>query len=162
MVESGTVSGMQVEFRQGGCLCGAVRYRVEGALRPVVYCHCRQCRRAHGHHAAYFAADKSAVRIERELSLAWYVSSRAARRGFCGTCGSGLFWEPLERGHLCISAGSLDDDRGLTASRHVFVADKGAYYEPCDGLPRDAGSMYARQDSLSLNVSEGRTDDLNP
>ncbi len=125
------------EVRTGGCLCGAVRYRVEGPMRPVTACHCKQCRRTSGHHVAATAAPRARVAIEGQV--AWYASSPEARRGFCPTCGSNLFWERAGADTLSIFAGALDDPTGLRLVGHIFVADKGDYYRVADGLPQAAG-----------------------
>jgi hypothetical protein len=118
----------------GGCLCGAVRYRVAGPLRQVIACHCRECRRASGHYPAATAAARNAVVIEGEV--AWFASSPAALRGFCRTCGSNLFWERPGSGRISIWAGSLDAPAGLRLEGHIFVAEKGTYYAIEDGLPQ--------------------------
>ena len=127
---------MTVEH-QGGCLCGAVRYRVRGPLRQVIACHCAQCRRSSGHHVAATAAPFEAVEIEGRVS--WYASSETARRGFCGICGSNLFWRQAGSRNLSIFAGSLDPPTGLAIARHIFVADKGDYYEIPDTVPQSEG-----------------------
>lgn len=121
----------------GGCLCGAVRYRVNGSLRDVLACHCSQCRRSSGHYVAATAASRDAVSIEGEVS--WYTSSPGVRRGFCGRCGSNLFWDQAGSAHLSIWAGSLDGPTGLRLKGHIFVADKGDYYIIEDGLPQHPG-----------------------
>jgi hypothetical protein len=118
---------------EGGCLCGAIRYRVAGPLRSVVACHCSQCRRSSGHHVAATAARRADVTIEGEV--AWYESSSRARRGFCPKCGSNLFWAGADPDRLSIFAGTLDSPTGLVMTGHIFVADKGDYYEITDGLP---------------------------
>ncbi len=118
----------------GGCLCGAVRYRVAGPLRDVVACHCTQCRRGSGHHVAATAARRSDLHVEGEPR--WFASSEGARRGFCPTCGSNLFWERQGAERISIWAGSLDAPTGLEMRGHIFVADKGDYYEIADGLPQ--------------------------
>jgi hypothetical protein len=65
----------------------------------------------------------------------------AARRGFCGECGSSLFWDPPGRDTISIAAGSLDSATGLRTGAHWFVSQAGDYYElPDDGLPRHGGS----------------------
>ncbi len=116
----------------GGCLCGAITYRVDGALRPVINCHCTQCRKTSGHHVAATSAPRGAVHIDGDVR--WYQSSAQARRGFCPTCGGNLFWDgPGD--NLSILAGTLDDAQGIHTAGHIFVADKGAYYEITDGLP---------------------------
>jgi hypothetical protein len=122
--------------RDGGCLCGAVRYRVRGPLRAVVACHCTQCRRSTGHFMAATAARRADFELLQDSSLKWFDSSGEARRGFCGVCGSTLFWEGRGRDYLSIAAGTLDDSAGLTTAVHIFVADKGAYYQIEPGVPQ--------------------------
>lgn len=120
----------------GGCLCGAVRYEVRGPLRPVINCHCTQCRRTSGHFAAFTATHtKDLVLIESE-GLRWYQSSATARRGFCGVCGSSLFWEPDSGGQVSIAAGSLDLPTGLETAVDAFVEDSGDYYTISHDLPQ--------------------------
>jgi hypothetical protein len=122
-------------MRTGGCLCGAVRYRVDGPLDDVVACHCTQCRRTSGHHAAATGARREDVTVEGEV--AWYESTPGAiRRGFCPVCGSNLFWDRMAAERLDIWAGTLDGPTGLRLVEHIFVADKGDYYAIADGLPR--------------------------
>lgn len=120
----------------GSCLCGAVTYTVEGPLRPVVACHCSQCRKQTGHFyaATSCAADDLDVADEGEM-LSWYRASDGAGRGFCSHCGSALFWKRDGSPNVSILAGSLDDEGGVRLDRHIFVADKGDYYEIADGLP---------------------------
>lgn len=123
----------------GGCLCGGVRYRVTGPLRPVVYCHCGQCRRTSGHFVAATAVAKDALIIETDESLEWFASSEHASRGFCRRCGSSLFWRPNAKPYTCIMAGTLDDSTGLEAVEHIFVGEKGDYYQLTDDLPKLPG-----------------------
>ena len=125
----------------GGCLCGGVRYECRTPMRAVVNCHCRMCRRTHGHVAAYSAVAKAGLVLTNTLGLRWYASSTDARRGFCSRCGASLFWEHAHDDHVAISAGTLDSPTHLTTVGHVFVADAGDYYTICDGLRRFAGSM---------------------
>jgi len=122
---------------EGSCLCGDVRYRVRGGLRPVVACHCVQCRKTSGHHVAATSAPRGAVEIVGEVR--WFRSSATARRGFCPVCGSNLFWEG-SGSHLSIFAGTLDGDPGVRLVGHIFCADKGAYYEIADDLPQAPGA----------------------
>lgn len=122
----------------GGCHCGAVRYRVDGPLRPVIACHCRQCRRQSGHHYAATQAARADLEIRGEAAITWYQASPEAHRGFCATCGSALFWVRGDGERMSILAGSLDDPTGLELIGHIFVADKGDYYAIADGLPQRA------------------------
>jgi len=120
----------------GGCLCGGVRYAVTALLRPVVACHCTQCRRTSGHHVAATSAPREAVSVEGDVR--WFRSSPEARRGFCPVCGSNLFWDG-SGARLSIFAGSFDGDPGVRLAGHIFCADKGAYYEIADDLPHAPG-----------------------
>jgi hypothetical protein len=121
------------DFRAtGGCLCGGVRYAVQGPLRDVLICHCQFCQRMHTHVGAYAACAPPDLEILSARTLRWYRSSPGARRGFCRKCGSSLFFEPTPVTHLSISAGSLDRPTGLKVKEHIFLAQKGDYYEtPC-------------------------------
>ena len=123
---------------EGSCLCEAVRYTVAGPLRPVVYCHCKMCRRTSGHFVAATACDLSQLTIHPSEHLRWYQSSAEAQRGFCGRCGSNLFWKPTDGTTVSIWAGTLADPTGLMGGEHIFVADKGDYYALDDGLPQYA------------------------
>lgn len=121
---------------EGECLCGAVRYRVTGPLRPVLYCHCRQCRKTSGHYVAATAAGDGAMEVEDpQGALRWYRSSASAQRGFCGACGSSLFWKRDGGETTSIMAGTLNGATGLSAEAHIYTADKGDYYEPGEDIP---------------------------
>jgi hypothetical protein len=120
----------------GSCLCGAVSFDVTGALRPVIACHCAQCRKASGHHVAATSAPRDDVAVSGDVT--WYASSPAARRGFCGTCGSNLFWDGPGV-NLSIFAGAFDGDPGVRLAAHIFCDDKGSYYDLSDDLPKAGG-----------------------
>jgi len=129
---------MTGERHAGGCQCRAVRFAIEGPLRDVLYCHCGRCRKSHGGVAAYSACERANVIFESDDELRWFESpdpSDSARRGFCGRCGSRLFWERADRTTISIAAGSIDEPTGLRAAAHIFCAHRGDYYEIADGLP---------------------------
>ena len=121
---------------KGHCLCGAVDYEVVGELRPLMYCHCEQCRRTGGHYVAATACNPEQLTIKGEENIKWYRSSPTAERGFCGTCGSNLFWRPDHGGHWSIWAGSIDRPTGLKPVSHIYVHMKSDYYDIDDGLPQ--------------------------
>jgi hypothetical protein len=123
----------------GRCLCGGVRFSVHGPLRAVILCHCSQCRRTHGHFAAYTSAARDDLQFQDDSTLRWFDSSDTARRGFCATCGASLFWEPAGEERISIAAGCLDLPTGLATERHIFVDDASDYYRITDDLPRDGG-----------------------
>ena len=118
----------------GSCLCGEIRYRIEGEIREGVSgCHCGQCRKVTGHFSAAAPVPWDAISVEG--TPRWYDSTPGkARRGFCATCGSYLFWEQFD-GIVYVSAGSMAAPTGLRLERHIFYADKGDYYRCDDGAP---------------------------
>ena len=121
----------------GGCQCGAVRYRATGVGPEVTECHCSQCRRQSGHRYATTGAKNGDLEVEAGAErITWYRASPQAERGFCALCGSTLFWRRDGDDHTAILAGSVDEPNGLRLAKHIFVADKGAYYEIDDGLPQ--------------------------
>lgn len=120
----------------GRCVCGAVRYRVKGASRDVLVCHCSLCSRMNTHVGAYSACATSDLVVEEAGALTWYSATPRAKRGFCNVCGSALFWSPTARNYIAIAVGSLDSTAGLSIVGHICVAQKKDYYEICDGLPQ--------------------------
>jgi len=125
------------ETHTGGCLCGGVRYRIRGALRGVIACHCSQCRRTSGHYAAMISAPSADFTLTSSESLRWYRSSETAERGFCNVCGGNLFWKLAGRDALSITGGTLDLPTGIAMEQHIFVADKSDYYTIDDHLPKE-------------------------
>jgi hypothetical protein len=125
----------------GGCLCGGVRYRIDGDCRDIICCHCENCRRTHGHFAAYTAVQQSALTLLSKDTLQWYHDeSPDTWRGFCGRCGASLFWDARDGAQrISVAAGSLDDSGGLKTIGHIFMAEAGDYYQIDDGLPRFPG-----------------------
>lgn len=128
------------ERHGGGCLCGAVRYEVRGPLRDVVNCYCSMCQKLHGGFGPHSKAAKTDIVILEGRGLKWYASSERARRGFCGECGSSLFWEPANQPGTGILAGSLDQPTGLKTIGHIFVGEKADFTEIAGGAPRFEGS----------------------
>jgi len=134
-----------VAIHEGGCLCGAVRYRLTEPARQIVACHCSQCVKTHGHYAAYSAVPTEAIEIDGADNVTWYDSSETAKRGFCKICGSRLFWRKMDSGYIAVAAGSFDTPTGLKLVSHIFVADKPDYYGITDDLktrPQGYGSEW--------------------
>jgi hypothetical protein len=118
----------------GACLCGGVAFEVHGPLRPVVACHCTECRRWSGSFWDATAARRPDLTIRESGALTWYRSSDHARRGFCGTCGASLFWDHADRPYMAIAAGALDQPTGLARAAHIFMAEAADYVRITDGL----------------------------
>ncbi|SDX48360.1 Uncharacterized conserved protein [Ruegeria halocynthiae] len=122
----------------GSCLCGAVAFIVDGDLTPPSACHCGQCRKQSGHLWASTVTHQDNLSFTSSETLEWYRASDIAKRGFCRACGSFLFWQHNDEDTIAISVGSLDEPTGLKLAQHIFVADKGDYYDIKDDLPQRA------------------------
>jgi hypothetical protein len=124
-------------MHKGSCLCGAVRFEVAGDLPPPNACHCSTCRKQSGHFWASTDVPREALTLLGEESLRWYDSSEKARRGFCGSCGSPLFFASVTGDWIAIAMGAFDAPTDTQLALHIYVADKGDYYEIADGLPQN-------------------------
>lgn len=140
---------------QGSCLCGAVVYTAGEPLRPVIACHCTQCRKTSGHFWAATAVPLDRFQLTRSDDLRWYRSSPAAQRGFCASCGASLFWQPEGEDYISIAAGSLDGPTGLTIAEDWFIEDAGDYYT--DPQPAEAltGSCLCGANHFTLKGAMG-------
>ena len=111
----------------GGCLCGAVRFRIELPAKWVAHCHCSMCRRAHGAgFVTWVGVGRTAFTLERgEAELGRYRSSPQATRSFCRRCGSPLFFES---GHwpdeVHVTLASLDSAEGLEPQAHAYWSSR--------------------------------------
>ena len=125
--------------RQGGCLCGAVRYAVEGEIAPIQLCHCGQCRKAQG---GPFGANAPVVTsafrlLQGQDVLREFRASPGKRRVFCGACGSPMFSQRDDAPEtLRLRVGSLDQTDGLTLGLHIQTASKAAWWPLDDDLSR--------------------------
>ena len=125
-------------MHKGSCLCGAVRFEVEGDLAQPDGCHCAHCRKQSGHFFASTDAPRERVTIHGSDKVTWFRSSEKVRRGFCSVCGSTLFFDPIHRDWIGLAMGAFDGATGTHLAMHIFVSQKGDYYEIADGLPQNA------------------------
>jgi hypothetical protein len=110
----------------GSCLCGEVRFEVEGVFEKFFLCHCEYCRKDTGsaHAANLFSKTATLTWLSGEDKTTFFnlPATRHCRR-FCSTCGSAL---PYSTGgkYLIVPAGSLDTDVSIRPDAHIFVASK--------------------------------------
>lgn len=122
-------------IHHGGCFCGAVRFRCEGAPINVRICHCRNCQRATS--SPYFARAlfaHDALTIEGETAR--YASSDALDRIFCPTCGTRLFSWRKTRPVVGVALAAFDDRNAFAPTEHIWVSEKMAWLQLNDGLPQ--------------------------
>lgn len=117
----------------GSCLCGAVRYTVEGTFDRFYLCHCTHCRKDTGsaHGANLFSSSARLTWLSGEDRITTYTlpGTRHAR-SFCTTCGSAL---PLSgAGMLVVPAGSLDTAIDITPDGNIFTASRAVWDHDLD------------------------------
>lgn len=128
-------------IHQGGCLCGGVRYEVNGPLEDIQLCHCSLCRRAQGSaFAANIPVDEARLRmISGEDLLTRFESSPGKLRIFCGRCGSPLMSQAAAKpGVVRLRAGTLDAPTGARLGFHIFADSHADWWALDDELPRFA------------------------
>lgn len=122
----------------GSCLCGTLRYEIDGPLTSMLHCHCSRCRKEHGAPFATFATSSAGALhwLEGEDSVASYAAAPGGPRRFCRTCGSVAPSTLPEMDLAFIPAGNLDGDPGLRPQGHLFVGSKAPWYTIGDDLPQ--------------------------
>lgn len=114
--------------RQGGCLCGQVRYEVLGEPLAVVICHCKNCQKQSGSTFSINFIGQS-DQINLQGNVATYVdqndSGDPVNRKFCASCGSPIFSEILSQGNLiALKVGTLDDTSDMEPQTQVWCVSK--------------------------------------
>src|SRR6267142_814779 len=112
-----------VMIREGGCLCGAVRFRCEGEPINVRICHCRNCQKAMG--SPFFARalfKQSALTVEGATSR--YATSERVERVFCKTCGTRLFSWRADGTAAGVALATFDDRNAFAPTEHIWVSEK--------------------------------------
>jgi len=109
----------------GSCLCGQVRFEIEGDFDRFFFCHCQRCRKGTGtaHGANLFSSSARITWLAGQDTVTRYkVPESRHRRVFCSACGGAL---PCEYpGLLVVPAGSLDSDLQTSPTAHIFVASR--------------------------------------
>jgi hypothetical protein len=129
---------MSITPISASCLCGEVRWEVEGPLDFMSHCHCSRCRKAHGAaYGTYVTAKVDHFRLTHGRdTIVRYESSPGSFRPFCGRCGAvvpdGVPWH----GRVGMPAGPFDSDPGVRPAAHIFVASKAPWFEIHDAMPR--------------------------
>lgn len=127
---------------RGACLCGKVTFELPAESRSVSVCHCTMCRRQSA--GPVMALHGAGVpQIAGASPLRWFRSSDWGERGFCGDCGSALFWRIVASGETFVSAGALIDAPDLVIESHIFVDAKPGFYDFADDSPRLTGDEVA-------------------
>jgi hypothetical protein len=123
---------------RGSCLCGGVKYQINGMLSQARNCHCSMCRKAQG--AAFRSRASVNVSdfewVQGENLVTFYESSPGNQRGFCRVCGSPIVSRFGGTSYYGLALGTLDDDPGVQPQLHVHVANKAPWFTITDDLPQ--------------------------
>jgi hypothetical protein len=122
---------------EGGCLCGNIRYRVEGPVEESAYCHCRTCQQQSGAPVvAWFAIAPAQLSYLRGKPKQFRASSHAARE-FCGDCGTYLlFREDDATATIGVNTATLDDPNRVPPTFHIWHQSHITWFDTADALPR--------------------------
>ena len=124
------------ERHEGGCLCGAIRYRIDGPIESVGHCHCGMCRRASGALVLTWFTVAPARFTLTKGELARRLSSAHGERSFCRDCGAQIgFRSTRQPDEIDVTLGTLDHPERHPADRHVFVSDRLAWLHLDENLP---------------------------
>jgi hypothetical protein len=122
----------------GSCLCKAVTFEVSCELPPANACHCIQCRKHSGHFEASTDVPRSAVKVNGSENITWYNLLRRFDEGFAllvDPHSSRIHW--THRNMIGRRSHWEDTPTKTRLKAHIFVAEKGDYYEIGDGLPQN-------------------------
>ncbi len=134
---------MSTENPAGGCMCGAIRYELNGESTWNVYCHCESCRKHTGAPVVAFATCSPNQVRWTVGERARYESTPDRFRGFCRDCGTSLTWEAEINGSwLAIHVSTLDNPEIFPPTEHVFFGDAITWFDTDDDLPRHENSKY--------------------
>lgn len=123
---------------QGGCLCGAVRFTARDVHTEFHVCQCRMCQRWGGGPA--FAVETGSMEFEGADALVRFASSDWAERGFCGRCGSNLFYFLKPRNQYMAWTGAFDDPTQFTLTGEIFVDEPHAHFAFAGDHPRQTAA----------------------
>jgi hypothetical protein len=125
------------KVREGGCLCGAVRYRLVGEPVVTFYCHCRMCQRAAGAPVVAWATVRAAALAWTGAEPRRHRSSAKAERLFCADCGTPLAAQTLaEPDLLDLAVATLDDPADAPPERHDWESSRLPWFDTTDDWPR--------------------------
>ena len=139
---------------EGGCACGAVRYRLESEPFDAGWCHCRTCQLNSGAPAMVFASVKAGdlVWTRGADKVRSFPSSGFGHRSFCGECGTPFLMAVDHQPEtVYFSVATLDAPERVMPGFHIFWASRIPWFEPKDELPRHA---KFRPDTRGLEGTE--------
>lgn len=123
----------------GSCLCGAIRFEVEGAFEKFFLCHCGRCRKDTGSaHAANLFSSSAKIRwlSGHEKLKTFRVPETRHEKSFCSECGSALPRVQMNGALLVVPAGCLDGELDARPDAHIFVASRASWDRRLEDVPK--------------------------
>ena len=114
----------------GSCLCGEVRFEIEGEFERFYLCHCEYCRKDTGSaHAANLLSSTAVLRFVSGEDKVKRFNVPASRHSkcFCDTCGSALPMMQMNGQLLLVPAGSLNSEVLIRPNAHIFMSSKACW-----------------------------------
>ena len=113
--------------KKASCICGATRISAKRVSHRVAACHCGMCRKWGG--GPLMAVDcGTEVALDGEENISVFESSKWAERGFCGKCGTHLFYRVKGSGQYVLPVGLFGDDDGFVFDQQLFIDEKPLHY----------------------------------
>lgn len=122
----------------GSCLCGEVRFEIEGEFERFYLCHCEHCRKDTGsaHAANLFSSSAALQWVSGEAKVREFnLPSTRHSRCFCDTCGSALPVKQMNGNLLVVPAGSLDSAVLIRPSAHIFASSRASWDHALEAVP---------------------------
>lgn len=122
----------------GSCLCGEVRFEVEGEFERFYLCHCQHCRKDTGsaHASNLFSSSASLKWTSGEEKVRQFdLPGTRHSKSFCCVCGSALPMLQMDGVLLVVPAGSLNTEIHMIPDAHIFVSSRAGWDRALDELP---------------------------
>ena len=133
----------------GHCLCGTVRFTIDGVEPEFYACHCNMCLRWCG--GPFLSVTATGLNFENTENLVVFDSSEWAERGFCRVCGTNIFYHVRETDGYDVNTGTFDDRSSFRMIGEIFVDEKPSFYEFGGDHPRLTGAEAVEKFSFSGN-----------
>jgi hypothetical protein len=128
---------MSQQAIEGGCLCGAVRYRIVGTDTARSLCHCRSCRLASGAPSVAWVVFRAADFAFVQGQPSRFRSSAPVTRTFCGQCGTPLTYQSESRPDAVdVTTVSLDAADAFAPTKEIWVEDRLSWERVNEALPQ--------------------------
>ncbi len=128
-----------LEKKYGSCLCGKVKFEIDGEFENFYLCHCKRCRKDTGsaHAANLFSTTASITWISgKDLVKAYTVPNSQHKKAFCSECGSALPNLQMDGELLVVPAGCLDSYLPIVPDAHIFVTSRAEWDNDLEKLSK--------------------------